>query len=83
MAMTVQEATRLLTDEAEHLGADANDTNGIVRSLVTAHGLSFNAWFVVCCELADRKAQHQGYKNQFDRAAQHMRDNQSVKGDAR
>ncbi len=45
--MTVQEATRVLTDEAERLGADANDDQGIVRELVTAHGLNFNAWFVL------------------------------------
>ncbi len=73
--MTVQEATRLLTDEAERLGADANDDQGIVRSLVTAHGLSFNAWFVVCCELADRKAQREGYRNQSDHAAHKVFDN--------
>ncbi len=66
--MTVQEATRVLTDEAERLGADANDDQGIVRELVTAHGLNFNAWFVVCCELADRKAQKEGHKDQADRA---------------
>ena len=66
--MTIEQAIQLLTDEAERLGADANDEAGIVRSLVTVHGLSFNAWFVVCCELADRKARREGYKNQSDRA---------------
>jgi hypothetical protein len=66
--MTAAEATRILTDEAERLGADANDSEGIVRQLVFAHGLGFNAWFCVCCELADRKAQKQGFKNQADRA---------------
>ncbi len=26
------------------------------------------AWFCVCCSLADRSAQREGYKNQADRA---------------
>lgn len=65
----VKEAIRLLTDQAQELGADANDSTGIVRHLVTAHGLSFEAWFCVCCELADRNAQREGFKNQVDRAA--------------
>ena len=68
--MTTQEAVTLLADEAERLNADANDTNGAVRELVLDHGLSFNAWFCVCCELADRSARREGYKDQFDRAAQ-------------
>jgi hypothetical protein len=67
--MNVTEAVRILTDEAERLGATADDNNGTVRQLVTANGLSFNAWFCVCCELADRSAQREGFKNQFDRAA--------------
>lgn len=71
--MTVNEAIKLLTDEAERLDADANDNKGIVRALVTAHGLSFNAWFCVCCELADRAAQREGYKNQADRAVNQPR----------
>ncbi len=66
--MTAEEATMILADEAEKLGADANDCKGIVRQLVVAHGLGFCAWFCVCCELADRSAQHEGYKNQIDRA---------------
>jgi hypothetical protein len=66
--MTVQEAIKVLADEAETLEADANDSKGIVRRLVLANGLGFNAWFCVCCELADRAAQRQGYKDQFDRA---------------
>ena len=68
--MDAQEATKILADEAERQGADANDDKGIVRRLVLAHGLSFNAWLCVCCELADRDARKQGFKNQFDRAAQ-------------
>lgn len=68
MAITIAEATRLLADEAIRLGADANDEQGIVRELVTRHELGFNAWFVVCCEIADRKAQLEGFKNQFERA---------------
>jgi hypothetical protein len=71
--ITVTEAVRLLADEAERLGADANDNKGIVRELVTAHGLSFNAWFCVCCELADRSAQREGYWNQGERAASRMK----------
>lgn len=71
--MTAQEATKILADEAERLGANANDDNGIVRQLVIAHGLEFCAWFCVCCELADRDAQRQGFKNQGDRAAQSPR----------
>lgn len=37
--MNAQEAVRLLADEAQRQGADANDTTGIVRALVVAHGL--------------------------------------------
>jgi hypothetical protein len=70
--MTVQEAIRLLTDEAERQGAEPNDDQGIVRALVTSHGLSFNAWFCVCCELADRGAQRQGFRDQGHRAAERM-----------
>jgi len=69
-SMNATEATRILADEAERMGADANDDKGIVRQLVLAHGLSFCAWFCVCCELADREARRQGFKNQSDRAAQ-------------
>ena len=67
--MTVEQATNLLTNECEQLGADANDSTGVVRQVVEAHGLSFNAWFVVCCELADRYARCAGYRDQFQRAA--------------
>lgn len=66
--MDVNEAIKVLTDEAERLNADANDTTGVVRQLVMAHGFGFEAWFCVCCELADRSAQRQGFKNQVDRA---------------
>jgi len=59
--MTVQEAITALADEAEKQGAEANDDRGIVRALVTANGLSFNAWFCVCCELGDRAARAQGF----------------------
>lgn len=68
MKITVNEALRLLTDEAERQGAEANDEQGIVRALVVAHGLGFNAWFCVCCELADRAAKRQGYDNEVHRA---------------
>ena len=70
--MTVETAIKLLTDEAQKRGANANDSNGIVRALVTAHGLGLNAWFCVCCEIADRGAQAEGFKNQADRAASRM-----------
>lgn len=52
--MTAAEATRLLADRAHVLGADAKDSNGVVRALVTAHSLGFYAWFCVCCELGSR-----------------------------
>ena len=66
----VNEAIQVLTDEAERLGANANDTTGVVRSLVVAHGLGFDAWLCVCCELADRSARREGYRSQSDRAYQ-------------
>jgi hypothetical protein len=62
-------AINLLASRAIELGADANDTNGAVRELVSQNGLGFNAWFCVCCEIADRNARAQGFKNQSDRAA--------------
>ena len=58
----------MLTDTAEALGADANDTQGIVRELVLTNGLGFNAWFCVCCELAERSAKRQGFASEVDRA---------------
>jgi hypothetical protein len=70
--MDANEATQILANEAERLGAEPNDEQGIVRALVTTHGLSFNAWFCVCCELADRNARKQGFKGQADRAARLM-----------
>ncbi len=68
MKITIEDTIRLMTDAAEEQGADVNDTNGVIRAIVTAHGLGFNAWFCVCCELADRSAQRQGFKNQCERA---------------
>ena len=65
----VKDAIRLMADEAERRGENANDDGGNVRSIVAAHGLSFNAWFCVCCEIADRSAQREGFSNQFERAA--------------
>lgn len=67
--MDVQQAITVLADEAERQGANADDTTGVVRALVLHHGLGFNAWFCVCCEVADRAARRQGYKNQADKAA--------------
>ena len=64
----VNTLTALMADEAERLGAECNDTEGIVRGIVQRQGLSFNAWFCVCCELADREAKREGYKDKVDRA---------------
>lgn len=78
--MDTKTAIKILTDEAQKQGADSNDSKGIVRDLVTANGLGFNAWFCVCCELADRKAQSQGYEGSAHRAASLMRvDSDSVR----
>ena len=67
--VTVKEAIKLLSDQAETLGADAADSNGIVRAVVMAHRLGFNAWLCVCCELGDRSARREGYADQYARAA--------------
>ncbi len=61
--MTVDEAIQKLANEAERLGAECNDDAGLIRKLVAEQGLGFNAWFCVCCELADRDARRLGYKN--------------------
>jgi hypothetical protein len=71
--MDIHEAIRLLTDEAARRGADAEDNSGIVRDLVTAHGFGFDAWLCVCMKLADRSAQREGYRDQFDRAFKRMK----------
>lgn len=68
--MTVQEAIRIMADEAECQGATPNDDNGVVREIVFAHGFSFEAWLCVCCELADRRARMKGFKDQIDQALQ-------------
>ena len=64
----VKAIIQTLTDKAESLGADANDSQCIVRAIVTAHGLGFYAWFCVCCELAERKAKRMGFDGEVDRA---------------
>lgn len=69
----VKEAIRLMADEAERRGENANDDGGNVRAIVSAHGLSFNAWLCVCCELADRAAQKKGFRGQGEMAAAGMR----------
>ncbi len=66
--MTAAAATLILADEAERQGATPDDSAGIVRALVLAHGLEFCAWFCVCCELADRAARREGFDNQGHRA---------------
>lgn len=69
MGWRVTEAIKLLADKAQEMGATASDKDDKVRVLVLSNGLGFNAWFCVCCELADREARAQGWKDQFDRAA--------------
>jgi hypothetical protein len=64
----VKEAIRLMADAAEKLGADADDTKGIIRRIVTAHDLGFNAWFCVCCEIANREARGAGFRGEAHRA---------------
>ena len=66
--VTIGLAIQLMADAAEEQGADANDSTGVVRAIVTAHGLEFCAWLCVCCELADRAARREGFKDQVDRA---------------
>lgn len=66
---TVNDAIRLMADEAERRGENANDDGGNVRSIVTAHGLSFCAWLCVCVELANRSARREGFADQSHRAA--------------
>ncbi len=65
----VDRAIRIMADEAEKLNADSNDENQIIRQIVLRRGLGFNAWFCVCCEIADRQARKEGFKSSIDRAA--------------
>jgi hypothetical protein len=67
--IAVQEMATL----AESHEATANDENGIVRAVVARYlpnrpDAQFSAWFLVCCELADREAKRAGYKNEVERA---------------
>lgn len=66
--MTTSDAIKIMADEAEERGEDANDTGGNVRAIVKDVGLGFDAWLCVCCELADRDAQRRGYDDQFQMA---------------
>ena len=77
--LTVNQAVNLMAGYAQELGADANDESGIVRNIVSNHGLGFEAWLLVCCELADRKAQQNGYKDQYDGAGKKMQQSQAYK----
>jgi hypothetical protein len=61
-----------LADSAEMRGASASDEDGVVRRLVESYGLDFLAWFCVCCELAERSARREGFKDQGERAAARM-----------
>lgn len=63
-----KETTKILADEAEGLGATSDDEIGVVGALVAQHGLGALAWFCVCCELADREAQREGYADALDKA---------------
>ena len=63
-----KEATDMMADMAMKLGADCNDTNGMVRKVVTALGFGFEAWLCVCIEIADREARAEGFKDASDRA---------------
>lgn len=70
---SVADAIRLLADEAERQGSDANDSSGIVRALVGVNlpgrvDAQFSAWFCVCCELADRAARVNGYTSAVEQA---------------
>jgi len=64
----VRRRVRAMADEAEALGADCEDTKGYVSAIVRHHGAGFNAWFCVCCELADREARRDGFKDALDKA---------------
>lgn len=66
--MNAHDAMILLADEAEKQGATADDRDNKVRPLVEAYGFGFNAWLCVCCELADRSARKEGFRDQVDRA---------------
>ena len=68
MKNRIWEAVRLMADEAERRGENANDDGGNVWSIVSAHRLGFNAWLCVCCELANRSARREGFKSEADRA---------------
>ena len=66
----VQTAIAEMADLAEFNNATANDETGVVRAVVAHYGFGFEAWFCVCCELADRAARRKGFKDQCDMAIQ-------------
>ena len=66
--ITLKQALAMMVDRAEELGATADDAGGLVRDLVEANSLGFNAWFCICVDLANRSAQREGYANQYARA---------------
>lgn len=59
-----------LAQQAIENGADANDTTGVVRAMALSHGWGFDAWFCICCEIADVEARSLGYENAAHRAFQ-------------
>jgi hypothetical protein len=64
--VTASEAIALMTDEAERQCADADDSNGIIRSIVAANlpgrpDAQFYAWFSICIEISDRAARKAGF----------------------
>jgi hypothetical protein len=70
---TVNEVISLLADECESLQAEPDDKRGIVREIVTGAlaerpNIHFEAWLMVCMELADRAARREGFDNQVHRA---------------
>lgn len=70
---------KVMSDEAEKLGGNSNDENGAVRHVVTQHSLGFDAWFCVCCELANRSARSEGFKNSIDRAVKAVTSKRKIK----
>lgn len=68
-----KDAIQALADVAEQNGADANDSTGIVRQLVSDNlsgrpDAQFSAWFCVCIELGERSARAEGYHGAVERA---------------
>jgi len=50
--LTNEEMIRLMVAEAIRLGADGEDSTGVIREIVERHRLGFNAWLCVCIDVA-------------------------------